>query len=153
MSIGQRISSRSDIFPKLINMQRALNARNFAIFRVSGSGLPNKRKLVCEMENWGITAAEHCGAFLQAYGERLLNHIELSLLPMIWKSRLQHDSRPGFKGSSMVEILEEPQLSLKELLSLFASVPLAMVTWPSQVRPWISRATLSSINMFAAAIS
>lgn len=113
MTIGQRVSSRSDMFPKLINMQRALNARNFVIFRVSGSGLPNKRKLVCEMENWGITAAEHCGALLHAYGERLLNHIELSLLPMIWRSRSQSDAGSLANGSPMVEMLEGQQLSFE----------------------------------------
>lgn len=113
MTIGQRVSSRSDIFPKLINMQRALNARNFAVFRVSGSGLPNKRKLVCEMENWGVSAAEHCGAFLQAYGDRLLNHIELSLLPMIWKSRGHTETRLSIKGSGMTVLLDGQQLSFE----------------------------------------
>ncbi|MFD1744815.1 transcriptional regulator VisR [Rhizobium helianthi] len=65
-------------------MQKALNARNFAVFRVSGAGLPNKRKLVCELDNWGTTAAENCNAMMQAYGEQLLEHIEHSLLPVIW---------------------------------------------------------------------
>lgn len=113
MTIGQRVASRSDIFPKLINMQRALNARNFVIFRVSGSGLPNKRKLVCEMENWGITAAEHCGALLQAYGERLLNHIESSLLPMIWRAKSQSESATFAKVSPMMEMLEGRQLAFE----------------------------------------
>ncbi len=54
----QRASSRSDIFPKLIAMQKNLKARHFAVFRVAGAGLPNKRKLVCELENWGAGALE-----------------------------------------------------------------------------------------------
>ncbi|MCJ8506392.1 helix-turn-helix transcriptional regulator [Rhizobium lemnae] len=94
-------------------MQRALNARNFAVFRVSGSGLPNKRKLVCEMENWGVSAAEHCGAFLQAYSERLLNHIELSLLPMVWKSRGHAETILSVKGSGMTVMLDGQQLSFE----------------------------------------
>nr|WP_246617443.1 helix-turn-helix transcriptional regulator [Rhizobium populisoli] len=80
----QRASSRSDIFPKLVAMQKNLKARNFAVYRIAGAGLPNKRKLVCELENWGAGAQE-CGTqLLNGYGDALLDHIELSLLPLVW---------------------------------------------------------------------
>jgi DNA-binding CsgD family transcriptional regulator len=80
----QRASSRSDIFPKLVAMQKSLKARNFAVFRVSGAGLPNKRKLACELHNWDTTAAENGNRLIEGYGEILLEHIELSMLPLMW---------------------------------------------------------------------
>ncbi|WP_037087100.1 transcriptional regulator VisR [Neorhizobium vignae] len=80
----QRASSRSDIFPKLVAMQKNLKARNFAVFRIAGAGLPNKRKLVCELENWGAGALESSNQLIGVYGEALLEHIETSLLPLIW---------------------------------------------------------------------
>ncbi|WP_117190972.1 transcriptional regulator VisR [Rhizobium terrae] len=80
----QRASSRSDIFPKLIAMQKNLKARNFAVFRIAGAGLPNKRKLVCELDNWTTGSLESGNQLMHGYGEVLLEHIELSLLPLIW---------------------------------------------------------------------
>lgn len=80
----QRAASRSDIFPKLVAMQKTLRARNFVVFRVTGAGLPNKRKLVCELENWGTASADHQDVLVGAYGELLLDHIDMSLLPLIW---------------------------------------------------------------------
>lgn len=79
-----RATSRSDLFPKLVTMQRSMNARNFAVFRVSGSGVPNKRKLVCELENWGASGVENGNMLIEACGETFLQHIELSLLPIVW---------------------------------------------------------------------
>jgi len=80
----QRASSRSDIFPKLVAMQKNLKARNFAVYRIAGAGLPNKRKLVCELENWGAGAQENGNQLINGYGDALLDHIELSLLPLVW---------------------------------------------------------------------
>lgn len=83
----QRISSRSDLFPRLVALQKMINARHFAVFRVGGSGLPNKRKLVCELENWGPTNITFSKMFIESYGESLLEHIENSLLPLMWNGR------------------------------------------------------------------
>ncbi|MGI2032596.1 transcriptional regulator VisR [Rhizobium panacihumi] len=80
----QRASSRSDLFPKLVSMQKNLNARNFAVFRIAGAGMPNKRKLVCELENWGAAGAENGNMLIEACGQSLLEHIDLSLLPVVW---------------------------------------------------------------------
>ncbi|MFB9950143.1 transcriptional regulator VisR [Rhizobium puerariae] len=80
----QRASSRSDIFPKLVAMQKNLKARNFAVFRIAGAGLPNKRKLVCELDNWAAGAVESGSQLIHGYGETLLDHIEGSLLPLVW---------------------------------------------------------------------
>ena len=80
----QRASSRSDIFPKLVAMQKNLKARNFAVFRIAGAGLPNKRKLVSELDNWGVGTTAGSSQFIEGYGDVLLEHIEVSLLPLIW---------------------------------------------------------------------
>ncbi|MGE6742149.1 transcriptional regulator VisR [Allorhizobium pseudoryzae] len=83
-NVHPRASSRSDIFPKLVSMQKTLHARNFAVLRIAGAGMPNKRKVVCELDNWGPTATENSRALLDAYGETFLQHIELSILPLAW---------------------------------------------------------------------
>jgi DNA-binding CsgD family transcriptional regulator len=81
----QRAASRSDIFPKLIAMQKTLRARNFVVLRVTGAGMPNKRKLICELENWGTTAIGQHDHRVATSGELLLDHIEMSVLPLIWE--------------------------------------------------------------------
>lgn len=84
--------SRSDLFPRLVALQRSIGARNFVVFRTVASGFPNKRKLSCELENWGMNAAEQSTRLVQAMGDRLLDHLERSLLPITWKS----ESGTGF---------------------------------------------------------
>lgn len=79
-----RASSRSDLFPRLTAMQKLADAQSFAVYRVSGSGLPAKQRLVCELENWGSSNAGFGKAFIEAYGEVLLDHIDKSLLPLSW---------------------------------------------------------------------
>ncbi|NLS02373.1 helix-turn-helix transcriptional regulator [Rhizobium sp. P32RR-XVIII] len=80
-----RVSSRSDLFPRLVAMQKLADAKNFAVYRVSGSGIPTKQRLVCELENWGSSAAPASSkAFIDAYGDVLLDHIEKSVLPLSW---------------------------------------------------------------------
>lgn len=83
------MSSRGDIFPKLIAMQKMIQARSFAVFRVSGSGLPRKRVLVCECESWapGGAGGSYSDAFVASYGDVLLNHIDDLLLPLMWNSK------------------------------------------------------------------
>lgn len=81
-----RTSNRSDLFPMLIGMQKEMGARNFAVFRAAISSFPNKRKLVCELENWGMGAAEQTNALVSALGTTLLEHIDGSLLPLIWST-------------------------------------------------------------------
>ena len=65
-------------------MQKQLRARHFAIFRVVGAGAPGKRKLICEMENWGPENARKIDMIISGYGEMMLEHIENSLLPLAW---------------------------------------------------------------------
>lgn len=85
-------ASRSDLFPRLVAIQRVLGAKNFIVVRAVASGFPNKRKLSCELENWGINAGDQSNRLLQVMGDRLLEHLERSLLPITWKS----DAGSGF---------------------------------------------------------
>lgn len=82
-----RISGRSDLFPKLVSMQKLIDAQNFAVYRLAGSGLPSKQRLVCELENWGSANPVMNKAFVDAYGEAMIEHIEKSLLPLMWNGR------------------------------------------------------------------
>lgn len=82
-----RFSSRSDLFPRLVAMQKSINARNFAVLRVGGSGGSNKRKLVCELENFGPNNLVMTKQLVETYGEQMLQHIDLSLLPLMWNGR------------------------------------------------------------------
>ena len=78
------VTSRTDIFPKLVSLQRSLNARGFAAFRVAGASLPHKRRLDAEYENWSSGLSSGRDAFVAAYGDTLLGHIEASTLPLMW---------------------------------------------------------------------
>ncbi|SMC85087.1 helix-turn-helix transcriptional regulator [Rhizobium sp. RU36D] len=79
-------AGRTEIFPKLIAMQKGINARNFAVLRVSGSGIPSKRKLSCDFENWG-SGGLSLGDFLtSSFTDTLLTHLESSLLPLVWSA-------------------------------------------------------------------
>lgn len=82
-----RFSSRSDLFPRLVVMQKSINARHFAVMRVGGSGAANKRKLVCELENFGPNNLAVTKMIIETYGEQMLQHIEQSLLPLMWNGR------------------------------------------------------------------
>lgn len=92
-----KVSSRSDLFPRLVAMQKLADAQNFAVYRISGAGLPAKQRLVCELENWGPSNAGFSKAFADAYGEALLDHLEKSMLPLAWAGG--HDrALPGPAG-------------------------------------------------------
>ncbi|MDI7863385.1 helix-turn-helix transcriptional regulator [Rhizobiaceae bacterium n13] len=83
----QRFAGRADLFPRLVGMQKAINARNFAVFRLGGNMTTTKRRLVCELENWGPSNSAYSKAFIDAYGDELLDHIDSSMLPLIWNGR------------------------------------------------------------------
>ncbi|GEO83458.1 MULTISPECIES: transcriptional regulator VisR [Alphaproteobacteria] len=85
-SISRQVTSRSDIFPKLVSLQRALHARGVAVLRVSGAGMAAKRRLVAEYESWPAAHGMGCDPFIATYGEILLNHIEASILPILWSA-------------------------------------------------------------------
>lgn len=114
----RKASSRSDLFPQLIAMQKRLKASNFAIFRVVGSGPPSRRKLVCELENLGADAPQICERFLNAYSVTLIEHIDSSLLPLIWS------------GSSAGSFVEAPEFSALLVRLPGGAVPLAGIAFP-----------------------
>lgn len=94
-------ASRSDLFPRLVGMQKSIGARNFIVWRAIASGFPNKRKLTCELENWGMNAQESGNQMVQALGETLLDHMENSLLPLMWS---------GTEGAGLAHMLDSPLL-------------------------------------------
>jgi DNA-binding CsgD family transcriptional regulator len=103
----QRASSRSDVFPKLVAMQKNLKARHFAVFRIAGAGLPNKRKLVCELENWGPAGAHHQDQLMGGYGDVFLEHIDMSILPLIWNGSENASFADAGDFSPLMRRLEE----------------------------------------------
>jgi DNA-binding CsgD family transcriptional regulator len=107
----QRASSRSDVFPKLIAMQKMLKARHFAVFRIAGAGLPNKRKLVCELENWGPLAGEQLAQIMACYGDLFLDHIEMSVLPLVWEGMDQNSFADVGDFAPMVRRLGKEKLA------------------------------------------
>nr|WP_245582468.1 helix-turn-helix transcriptional regulator [Neorhizobium lilium] len=107
----QRAASRSDVFPKLVAMQRNLKARHFAVFRIAGAGLPNKRKLVCELDNWGPGGAEHQTELMTGYGEIFLDHIEVSILPLIWNGSENASFAEAGEFSPLIRRLESKTMA------------------------------------------
>lgn len=83
-SVLRTVNSRSDLFPQLVLMQKALKARNFAVFRLAGGGLPSRRKLNCELDNFGAAAGDSCDALVETFGPAMIDHIEKSVLPLMW---------------------------------------------------------------------
>src|SRR3989338_7788344 len=79
-----RGASRVDFFPRLVAMQRLVQARNFAVFKMSNSGLPGRRKLSTILDNFSSDSQLTAAVVLETYGDPLLEHIETSLLPLLW---------------------------------------------------------------------
>lgn len=77
-------ASLTDFFPKLVSLQRALGAKTFMVFRANAAGFLSKRKLNLEIENLGGSAQEQINLVLGALEERLLDHLDRSILPMMW---------------------------------------------------------------------
>lgn len=69
---------------RLQAMQKDINAKHFAVFRLNGNGLPATRKLTCVLDNWGPISEAMTHDFLKAMGDELLAHLENSLLPLLW---------------------------------------------------------------------
>ncbi|MGO4439397.1 transcriptional regulator VisR [Rhizobium sp. RAF56] len=77
----QRFSSRSDLFPRLVAMQKLVDAQNFAVYRVGAVGA-GKQRILLELDNLGAPRA--ADAFVDAYGDALIEHLDKSLLPLLW---------------------------------------------------------------------
>jgi len=68
-------------------MLKLIDAQHFAVYRLHGSGLPHKQRLVCELDNWGSANSVVGKAFVDAYSDALIEHIEKSMLPLMWNGR------------------------------------------------------------------
>lgn len=77
-----RAAKAATLVSRLQGMQKSLNARNFAVLRLSGSG--QARKLTCVLDNWGAAAESVTQELMTAYGADLLQHLDTSLLPVLW---------------------------------------------------------------------
>ena len=81
---GQLMGSRTDFYPKLVGIQRTLNANCSAVFRTTTAGFKSKRKLTLELENFGPTSQAELQAITALLEDHLLDHLENSILPLIW---------------------------------------------------------------------
>lgn len=79
--------SRSDFFPRLVAMQRFAHARNFAVLKTNNSGLPSRRKLTCILDNFPSDSDVTPESILEAYRPALIEHLEVSSLPLMWNGR------------------------------------------------------------------
>jgi DNA-binding CsgD family transcriptional regulator len=85
--LGKGKARRSgDLAQQMADLQRDAKARNFAIFRVSGSGMSSTRKIQVVTDNF-LLGAEGAGAILQAFGDVLLSHIDISMTPLLWNGK------------------------------------------------------------------
>lgn len=75
----------SDAVATLQHMQKVIGARNFAVLRILGQGLPSARRLTCALSNWADQAEHRTRLLLEAYGEELMAHLEASTLPVVWE--------------------------------------------------------------------
>lgn len=62
-------------------MQKMVDAQNFAVYRVGAVGA-GKQRIVLELDNLGAPSAGD--AFVNAYGDALIEHLDKSLLPLLW---------------------------------------------------------------------
>ena len=91
--LGLRSRGRrgADLIQQMVLLQRQLNARNFAVLRVSGSSLSTKRQIKLVAENFG-PGSSGAEAIIDVYGEALLAHLETSLLPMLWHGKDENNT-------------------------------------------------------------
>lgn len=75
----------TDVVGTLQNMQSVIGARNFAVFRILGQGLPSARRLGCAFSSWAGNTETESRALLDAYGETFMAHLETSMLPIVWE--------------------------------------------------------------------
>lgn len=100
MKRSNRAVSRSDFFPRLVAMQRFAHARNFAVLKTNNSGLASRRKLTCILDNFASDSEVTALSILDAYAPVLLEHLEVSSLPLLWngKEESQTAETPDFSA-------------------------------------------------------
>ncbi|WP_416797965.1 transcriptional regulator VisR [Ciceribacter azotifigens] len=108
---ARQINVRAEIFPKLVALQKSLGANGFAVLKIAGSGVPGKRKLVAQIDNWSTMIPAGLDVFLAHYGETLLSHLESSLLPLSWSAADESSFADTSDFSVFVEQLQPRVLS------------------------------------------
>jgi DNA-binding CsgD family transcriptional regulator len=107
-----RQASRADFFPRLVAMQRFAHARNFAVFKLNNSGLPGRRKLTIIIDNFSSDSTVTANSILESYGEALLEHLEISSLPMLWNGNEDSQTAEMADSSTFVRHLKERRLPI-----------------------------------------
>jgi DNA-binding CsgD family transcriptional regulator len=87
-----RVSRASTLVARLQAMQKQINAKHFAVLRLNGSGLPASRKLTCVLDNWGTESEATAHSLTLAYSEQMLEHLDTSLLPLLWNGTGEHQA-------------------------------------------------------------
>ncbi len=75
----------TDVVAALQHMQKVVGARNFAVFRVLGRGLPSTRRLTCTLSSWAGETETMARGLVEAHGEALMAHLDTSMLPVVWE--------------------------------------------------------------------
>lgn len=87
---GNRAARAATLVTRLQAMQRQINAKHFAVLRLSGKGMT--RKLACVLDNWGLSADANAHDLVNAHGEELVAHLDRSLLPILWDGAAEHQA-------------------------------------------------------------
>jgi DNA-binding CsgD family transcriptional regulator len=87
-----RASKAATLVARLQTMQKQVNAKNFAVLRLNGNGLPATRKLSCVLDNWGAGSEAAAHELVSAYGGEMLAHLDASLLPLLWNGTGEHQA-------------------------------------------------------------
>jgi DNA-binding CsgD family transcriptional regulator len=106
-----RQASRADFFPRLIAMQRFAHARNFVVYKMTNSGLPGRRKLTAIIDNFGSDSPITATSVLDAYGDPMLEHMEISSLPLLWNGLEDSQTAEMADSSAFVRQLKTRTLA------------------------------------------
>lgn len=87
-----KASKAATLVARLQAMQKQINAKNFAVLRLNGNGLPATRKLSCVLDNWGVDTEAMAHELVSAYGSEMLAHLDTSLLPILWNGTGEHQA-------------------------------------------------------------
>lgn len=106
-----RAARAGTLVTRLQAMQRQVNAKSFAVLRVSGGGIPATRKLTCVLHNWGASSEVNAHDLVKIYGEELLQHLDRSPLPVLWDGQGEHQAADVFDIGPFTHRLKGRKLS------------------------------------------
>lgn len=96
---------------RLQAMQRQINAKSFAVLRVSGGGVVSARKLTCALSNWGASSEVNAHELIRVYGEELLQHLDRAPLPVLWDGQGGHQAADASDFAPFTHRLKGRKLS------------------------------------------